>query len=329
MAYFEDYYEILQVSPSAEPEIIEAAYRKLAQKYHPDINTILTSAEKMREINIAHGILSDPLMRSQYHSRWLQERARMKSLTGAHIPVDPGPASRISYSAGSKPIHQTRPVNIVGTIASIVVVLLILGAVIFAISKNSGFDLGSLIPSNSATSIAPVTQQENENTEISNPVQSRTDEAIAEFTGAIEINPGDAEAYNGRALIYQGKGDYDRALADFTKAIEIDPKGVEAYVNRGLVYYIKGDYDKAVADYTRAIELNPKDAKAYSYRGDTYIKKGRYDDAIADCSKAIELEPNFVKAYVVRGAAYYSKGQVDKSQIDYKKAQELGYDEKR
>ena len=329
MAHFEDYYEILQVSSSAEPEVVEAAYKKLAQKYHPDINTGPLSSERMTKINIARDILSDPVRRAQYHAQWLHERDSLKSLPETYIPATPKPSAYAAYSEEYNPVGQTRRGKKVGIIASIVVVLLVVGVIIFALSKNSGFDLGSLTSSTAATSITPATQQENENTELSNSAPNRWDEAIVEFTRAIELNPKDAEAYNNRGLIYQDKGDYDRALADFSRAIEIDPKGGEVYVNRGFVYHIKGDYDKALADYTRAIELNPKDAKAYSYRGDTCIKKGRYDDAIADCSKAIGLEPNYVKAYQFRGAAYYFKGDVGKAQIDYKKAQELGYDEKR
>ena len=35
-----NYYKILQIDPSAEPEVVQAAYRRLAQKYHPDANAI-------------------------------------------------------------------------------------------------------------------------------------------------------------------------------------------------------------------------------------------------------------------------------------------------
>jgi len=61
-----DYYAILQVSPAAEKEVIEAAYRKLAQKYHPDINKSEGAEEKMKRINAAHEVLSDPAKRAAY-----------------------------------------------------------------------------------------------------------------------------------------------------------------------------------------------------------------------------------------------------------------------
>lgn len=61
-----DYYAILQVSPAAEKEVIEAAYRKLAQKYHPDINKSPGAEEKMKRINAAYEVLSDPAKRAAY-----------------------------------------------------------------------------------------------------------------------------------------------------------------------------------------------------------------------------------------------------------------------
>ena len=48
--HWEDYYEILQIHHSAEPEIIKAAYGKLAQKYHPDINKDPAAGERMKKI---------------------------------------------------------------------------------------------------------------------------------------------------------------------------------------------------------------------------------------------------------------------------------------
>lgn len=61
-----DYYGILQVHPRAEREVIDAAYRKLAGKYHPDLNRSPDAAEKMKQINIAYEVLSNPVRRAAY-----------------------------------------------------------------------------------------------------------------------------------------------------------------------------------------------------------------------------------------------------------------------
>ena len=61
-----DYYRILQVHPRAEKEVLNAAYRKLASKYHPDVSQISDAAERMKLINIAYEVLSDPIKRAAY-----------------------------------------------------------------------------------------------------------------------------------------------------------------------------------------------------------------------------------------------------------------------
>ena len=67
MAEKKNYYEILGVDKNATPEQIKAAYRKLAMKYHPDRNQgDEAAAEKFKEINEAHEVLSDQQKRAAY-----------------------------------------------------------------------------------------------------------------------------------------------------------------------------------------------------------------------------------------------------------------------
>ena len=61
-----DYYKILQVHPSASKEVIDAAYRKLASKYHPDVSDSSEAVDKMKLLNEAYEVLSDPSKRSDY-----------------------------------------------------------------------------------------------------------------------------------------------------------------------------------------------------------------------------------------------------------------------
>lgn len=64
---FIDYYNVLGINRNATEKEIKAAYRKLARKYHPDLNANNADAKrKFQEINEAHEVLSDPLKRKKY-----------------------------------------------------------------------------------------------------------------------------------------------------------------------------------------------------------------------------------------------------------------------
>jgi curved DNA-binding protein CbpA len=64
MLTFADHYKMLQVDPEAEPEVVRAAFRSLAQKYHPDV--LGGSQERMAALNGAWTVLRDPATRAAY-----------------------------------------------------------------------------------------------------------------------------------------------------------------------------------------------------------------------------------------------------------------------
>ena len=67
MAEKRDYYEVLGIGKNATDAEIKSAYRKLAKKYHPDLNPgDKTAEEKFKEVNEANDVLSDPEKRKRY-----------------------------------------------------------------------------------------------------------------------------------------------------------------------------------------------------------------------------------------------------------------------
>lgn len=61
-----DPYKVLQVDSEAEDEVITAAYRRLARKYHPDLAESPDAAARMTRINAAWGLIGDPAKRAAY-----------------------------------------------------------------------------------------------------------------------------------------------------------------------------------------------------------------------------------------------------------------------
>ena len=99
-----NYYRILQVDPSAEPEVVDGAYRRLAKKYHPDTReTNEISSERMQLINEAYEVLIDPGRRVLYDRELQIEPAPPKdipekrpveddneTIASSAVPMQPG-----------------------------------------------------------------------------------------------------------------------------------------------------------------------------------------------------------------------------------------------
>ena len=103
-------------------------------------------------------------------------------------------------------------------------------------------------------------------------------------------DPKEAKSYLVRALTRKEKGRLDEAIADLTQAIQLNPGIAQAYFQRGQAQQSKGQLAEAIADYTKAIELKADYAEAYSNRGVLRERKGDTAGAKADYSKSIELE---------------------------------------
>jgi curved DNA-binding protein CbpA len=94
MLQITDPYKILQVDTEAEPEVIRAAFRSLAQKYHPDVRG--GSEERMAALNAAWTMLRDPVRRAAV------DRERAVS-TARWAPKDPREGEGAAASATGAP----------------------------------------------------------------------------------------------------------------------------------------------------------------------------------------------------------------------------------
>lgn len=151
------------------------------------------------------------------------------------------------------------------------------------------------------------------------------EQAIDNFTFAIQRQPENAKAYVNRGNSHYNLKDYDAAIADYNQAIKINPKEVKAFVNRGNVYYMQAEYstdqDKnynlALADFNNALRLNPKEVEAYIRRGIVRTQMAKYSGdsqvdyqhAIADFHEAINLSPSRSEAHYQLGLVRYQIAQ--------------------
>jgi tetratricopeptide (TPR) repeat protein len=105
--------------------------------------------------------------------------------------------------------------------------------------------------------------------------------------------------YN-RAQVHMIAGRLEDALADFTDAIDLDPNFPDNYFHRGTILARLGRPEAAIADYDRVIALTPPMPEAYYNRADTLADLGDLAGAVRDFGRVTELDPSNLDARVNR-----------------------------
>lgn len=106
-----DYYEVLQVHQAAEPEVIQAAYRRLSLKYHPDVYHGADAQQRMAQLNAAYAVLGDATKRATYDTR----RGGGRTATRTAAPSQAGPSLHASpghLDLGNVPLGRGRTVTV-------------------------------------------------------------------------------------------------------------------------------------------------------------------------------------------------------------------------
>lgn len=131
---------------------------------------------------------------------------------------------------------------------------------------------------------------------------NKSESAIIDFNKA--INLGNNKAYTNRGIAYSRIGKFKIALSDFNKALSLN-KSYEAYYNRGLAFFEMKKYHESIDDFNKAIEISHDIPDVYYNRGSAYRHINKYRLAIEDYSNVIKLQPKNPDAYVYRGISYY------------------------
>ncbi len=148
--------------------------------------------------------------------------------------------------------------------------------------------------------------------------------AIEAFTTAIELIPGDVEAYNYRGVARTFQGDYDGAIADYTAALQIKPAYAEALNNRGFAWVRKGNLNRALNDFSRAIEIKPVLLDAYNSKAWILATSSRAGyrngkEAVRLAQKAVEIQAG-IDSLDTLAAAYAANGQFEEAVSTQKQA---------
>jgi len=125
------------------------------------------------------------------------------------------------------------------------------------------------------------------------------DDAVLDYTCAIQLAPDEPAYYNGRGSTYYWLEQDREANADFSKVLELDPDAGYAYNNLANLYANIGDYEQALDYYTRAVNSpSGTDEISYNNRASIYIETGDYDLAQADIDSALTINPSYPDIYL-------------------------------
>jgi curved DNA-binding protein len=103
-----DYYQVLGVERSAGQDEIQRAYRKLARRFHPDINKEPAAEDRFKDINEAYEVLSDPKKRARYDRYGAQWRQVPEDYDGPMPGADPfaGGGRRVYVNTGGSGFEE-------------------------------------------------------------------------------------------------------------------------------------------------------------------------------------------------------------------------------
>lgn len=93
-------YKVLKVDPSADDEIIAAAFRVMSKKYHPDVNKSAEAQALMQQINRAYDMLKDPEKRKQVDAELSRSTSSSSSSYSSAGSANRSSSSSSSYSSG-------------------------------------------------------------------------------------------------------------------------------------------------------------------------------------------------------------------------------------
>lgn len=170
----------------------------------------------------------------------------------------------------------------------------------------------------------------------------RTDEAFADYSTLVDLDPYYTDYLSERARISRDRGDLDAALADYDRAVELAPPFPELFYNRGTARADADDAEGALADFGYVLQMEPDDLdtilartellleideldeaergveaglrlrqdepRLLCMRGTIQLQRGRLGEALSQLNAALALDPRYPAALINRAVAQFQQG---------------------
>jgi tetratricopeptide (TPR) repeat protein len=142
------------------------------------------------------------------------------------------------------------------------------------------------------------------------------DEAIADFSKAIEQEPNNVTALADRGVAYAWKHDNNKATTDLNAAAAIDPANAVMLRGKGLQAELQRNFSQAADFYTRSLATEPNNRFALFHRADALLMQAKYPDALRDLDAILVATPSDADALAVRAFVEASQGKTAEAAKD-------------
>lgn len=151
-------------------------------------------------------------------------------------------------------------------------------------------------------------------------LQSKEEDQMADLAQAIELDPGNAEAWQTRAALRIVKGQWDKAVGDFEQLVKNYPDNVAARQALAETLLNLKKFEMALKQIKKAIELAPDATVNYTLAARIYEADGKIDEALAALSEALKVDSADLVALISRAAMHMQNNDLKSARKDVERA---------
>jgi Flp pilus assembly protein TadD len=150
--------------------------------------------------------------------------------------------------------------------------------------------------------------------------KNRFDEAAAQWSKALDLNPDDGKAHFNLGYSLFELGRMDEAIQEYRKACDLDPEDPIAQANLALALAQTGKFDESITHYQKSLAVAPGNPGVEADLGVALFDGGRPEQAIEHLRKAVELDPENAETRNKFGSILAKTGRLDEGLDHLKKA---------
>jgi tetratricopeptide (TPR) repeat protein len=148
-------------------------------------------------------------------------------------------------------------------------------------------------------------------------------EALQHYTRALQFNSGFGPAHSGMADVLIKQRKPEQAAFHYRQALRTQPDNAGLHNSLGMALAIQGQRDEAIIRFKKALQLNPDHHQAHANLGAALAEQGKFDDALLHLNEALRINPRSSKALTNIGVLFFQQGKVEEAVASFKRALQI------